>query len=183
MIGMDRAFTLAVAAFVVAQTLCAEPVDAQAARADSPTRSQTGSLDQAKTGEAEPSAASPAAPPPPNLALYGTIVYDDGSHASAFLRIEGSSKLMSVGVGDDVLGWTVEQIAEKQIVLSRDDHSIAVTLNYALDTGEHPVVAVAARPKKGPPLAVRRRARRVFEVNASGVLRLHMAKKPPGEDD
>jgi hypothetical protein len=183
MLSIDWAFTLAIAAFVAAQTLCAEPADAQAARADSPTRSQSGSLDQAKAGEAEPGAAASAAPPPPHLALYGTIVYDDGRHASAFLRIEGSSKLMSVGVGDDVLGWTVEEIAEKQIVLSREDHSIAVTLNYALDTGEHPVAAVAARPKKNPPLALRRRARRVFEVNASGVLRLHMAKKPPGEDD
>jgi len=179
--SIDWAFTLVIAAFVAAQILYAEPVDAQAARADSPAWSQSGSLDQAKAGEAEPSAAAPAAPP--HLSLYGTIVYADGRHASAFLRMEGSSKLVSVGVGDDVLGWTVERIAEKQLVLSRDDRSIAVTLNYALDGGEHPVAAVAARQKKNPPLSVRQRARRVFEVSASGVLRLHLAKKPPGEND
>jgi hypothetical protein len=186
MIGIDRAFIQAISAFVAAQILCGEPVHAQAAKADSPAPSQNRSLDQLEAAKAEPRSPAPATPP--HLSLCGTILYADGRQANALLRLEGSGKIVSVGIGGDVLGWTAVQITETQLVLSLEDRSVTFTLNCALDQSEHPAVAqrqhpVTAQKKDERPITVHLRARRIFTMNASGVLRSHRVKSASGQDN
>jgi hypothetical protein len=186
MIGIDRAFIQAISAFVAAQLLCAGPAHAQAARADSPAPSQNQSPDRLEAANAEPRPPTPASPP--HLSLCGTILYADGRQATALLRLEGSGKIVSAGIGGDVLGWTVAQITETQLVLSLEDRSVTLTLNCALDQSEHPAVAqrqhpVTAQKKDERPVTVHLRARRIFTMNASGVLRSHRVTSPSGKDD
>jgi hypothetical protein len=101
-------------------------------------------------------AAPPAPPPPPKLALFGILVED--GEASAVIRGAPSEKAIHVRVGDDVDGWKVSKIAERQIVLSQDDRSITFTMF----DGSHEGIPVDANHL--PP---------VLEVNAAGVLRAH----------
>jgi hypothetical protein len=60
--------------------------------------------------------------PPPNLTLFGILVGTDGP--SAIVRGAPSEKVVHVRVGDQVDGWKIAQIGERQIVLSRDDRSV-----------------------------------------------------------
>jgi hypothetical protein len=74
---------------------------------------------------AEPTALRDVAPPPappPDLTLFGILVGADGP--SAIVRGAPSEKVVHVRVGDQVDGWKIAQIGERQIVLSRDDRSV-----------------------------------------------------------
>jgi hypothetical protein len=76
-------------------------------------------------------AAPPPPPPsPPDIALYGTLVDRDG--ASAIVR-KGSEKPIHVRVGDQVDGWAVTEIGERQIVLALDERSAT----FAMFNGGH----------------------------------------------
>jgi general secretion pathway protein N len=101
-------------------------------------------------------AAPPVPPPPPKLALFG-ILLEDGE-ASAVVRGAPSEKTIRVRVGDDIDGWKVSKIAERQIVLSQNDRSITFTMFDGSRVGAPTDV------NHMPP---------VLEVNAAGVLRAH----------
>lgn len=105
---------------------------------------------------AAPAVAAPPPAPPPQLALFGIVV--EAGEASAVVRGAPSEKVMHVRVGDQVDGWEVSQIAERQIVLSQDDRSVTFTMFDA----NH-----AATPTDVNHMAP------VVEVNAAGVLRAH----------
>jgi hypothetical protein len=107
---------------------------------------------------AAPVAAAPPSPPPPppKLALFGILVED--GEASAIVRGAPSEKVTHVRVGDDIDGWKVSKIAERQIVLSQDDRSVTFTMF----DGNHE--GTPADVNHMPP---------VVEVNAAGVLRAH----------
>lgn len=107
---------------------------------------------------APPVTAAPPAPPPPppKLALFGILVQD--GEASAIVRGAPSEKVIHVRVGDDIDGWKVSKIAERQIVLSQDDRSVTFTMF----DGSH----------EGTPTDVNHLPP-VLEVNAAGVLRAH----------
>jgi hypothetical protein len=51
-----------------------------------------------------------------------------GNGPLAFLRTSGTGKIARVGVGDDVSGWKVAEIAARHIILSLDDRTENVTL-------------------------------------------------------
>ena len=106
---------------------------------------------------AAPAVAAPPPPaPPPQLALFGIVV--EAGEASAVVRGAPSEKVMHVRVGDQVDGWEVSQIAERQIVLSQDDRSVTFTMfdaNHAATLTDLNHMAP------------------VVEVNAAGVLRAH----------
>ena len=61
----------------------------------------------------------PPPPPPPDVALFGIVM--DGDEAHAVVRAGPAAKIMNVRVGDDIGGWKVAQIEERQLVLSLDD--------------------------------------------------------------
>jgi hypothetical protein len=107
---------------------------------------------------AAPVAAAPPAPPPPppKLALFGILVED--GEASAIVRGAPSEKVIHVRAGDDIDGWKVSKIAERQIVLSQDNRSITFTMFDGSHEG------TPADVNHLPP---------VLEVNAAGVLRAH----------
>jgi hypothetical protein len=65
---------------------------------------------------------APPPAPPPNLTLFGILVGTDGP--SAIVRGAPSEKVVHVRVGDQVEGWKIARIGERQIVLSRDDRSV-----------------------------------------------------------
>lgn len=103
----------------------------------------------------------PEPPAPPNMALFGTLVDDAG--ASAIVRGAPSDKVTLVHVGDQIHGWKIERIADRQIVLSLKDHSATFTMFNSGHAGVH---AAAVGPP--PP---------VLEANSAGILRAHRAVK------
>jgi type II secretory pathway component PulC len=68
----------------------------------------------------------PPPPPPPDVALLGIVM--DGDEARAVIRTSPAAKVMRVGIGDDIGGWTVRQIEEQHLVLSLDDRIETVTM-------------------------------------------------------
>jgi hypothetical protein len=114
----------------------------------------------AALGAVHVAAPPPPPPPSPKLALFGILV--EGGEASAVVRGAPAEKAVHVRVGDEIDGWKVVQIAERQIVLSQDDRSITFTMF----DGSH----------EGTPVDLNH-APPVLEVNAAGVLRAHRATR------
>jgi hypothetical protein len=106
----------------------------------------------AVVGRAEPRAVVP--PPPPDLALFGIVV--DAEGASAIVRGTASAKAINVRVGDEIDGWKIAQIDERQVVLSLDERSVTFTMFNGGHADAHPVVA--------------HHAARVLELNSRGIL-------------
>ena len=77
--------------------------------------------------------AAPPAPtaPPPKLILFGIVMGADD--ARAVVGVGTADKTRRVSIGDDIGGWKVTQIEERQLVLSLDDRSAT----YTLFTGQH----------------------------------------------
>jgi type II secretory pathway component PulC len=84
-----------------------------------------------------------AAPPsqPPKLILFGIVM--DSDEARAVVGVGTGEKTRRVRIGDDIGGWKVTQIEERQLVLSLDDRSATFTLF----NGRH------AGPGQGQPLS------------------------------
>jgi hypothetical protein len=55
--------------------------------------------------------AAPPPPPPPNLILFGTII--DADDARAVVGVGNADKTRRVRIGDDIGGWKVTQIEER----------------------------------------------------------------------
>lgn len=98
----------------------------------------------------------PPPPAPPELALYGTLLDSDG--ASAIVRT-GSDKPVHVRVGDEVDGWAVTEIAERQIVLALGGRSARFAM---FNGGRSATPGSLVNFHLPPPLVA---------VNAQGVLR------------
>ena len=65
-------------------------------------------------------------PPPPKLILFGIVM--DADEARAVVGVGTADKTRRVRIGDDIGGWKVTQIEERQLVLSLDDRSATFTL-------------------------------------------------------
>jgi hypothetical protein len=63
---------------------------------------------------------------PPGVALFGTVVGAQG--ARAFIATGTADRIIGVGPGDDVSGWTVTAITQRNLVLSRAEQSATFTL-------------------------------------------------------
>ena len=63
---------------------------------------------------------------PPGVALFGTVVGAQGGRA--FIATGESKRIFGVGPGDDVAGWTVTAITQRNLVLSRAELSATFTL-------------------------------------------------------
>jgi hypothetical protein len=103
----------------------------------------------------------PPPPAPPDLALFGTFV--DGAGASAIVRGAPSEKIVHVRVGDNVDGWKIAKIDDRQLVLSLDDRSVTFTMFSGGHAEEH----TASLSHMAP----------ILELNAAGVLRAHRPSK------
>jgi hypothetical protein len=91
------------------------------------------------------------------LTLFGILV--DAEGASAIVRGTPSGKAVRVHVGDDLGGWKIAQIDDRQLVLSLDGRSVTFTMFGASHAEEHTGAISHAPP--------------VLEVNSAGVLRAH----------
>jgi general secretion pathway protein N len=67
-----------------------------------------------------------ALPSPPGLALFGIVVGAQG--ARAFIATGAANRIIAVRTGDDVSGWTVTAITQRDLVLSRAEQSKTFTL-------------------------------------------------------
>jgi general secretion pathway protein N len=67
----------------------------------------------------------------------------DADDARAVVRVGTADKTRRVRIGDDIEGWKVTQIEERQLVLSLDDRSATFTLF----SGQH------AGPGEGQPVS------------------------------
>jgi hypothetical protein len=69
-----------------------------------------------------------ALPPlsPPGVALFGTVIGAQG--ARAFIAIGATNRIIGVRPGDDVSGWTVTAITQRNLVLSHAELSATFTL-------------------------------------------------------
>jgi hypothetical protein len=103
----------------------------------------------------------PPPPPPPDVALFGIVIDVDG--ARALIRSSESDRIMGVRAGDEVGGWTVTQIEERQLVLSLGERSATFALFGSQGTS--------------PAAPVIHHASRVLEVNSAGVLRARPVSK------
>jgi hypothetical protein len=77
----------------------------------------------------------PRLAPPPNLTLFGILV--DAEGPSAIVRDTPSGKAVRVRVGDDLDGWKIAQIDDRQLVLSFDGRSVTFTIFGANHAEEH----------------------------------------------
>jgi hypothetical protein len=103
-------------------------------------------------------------PVPPSLVLLGVLL--DAGQPSAVVRGAPSEKTVRVRVGDELDGWKIAQIAERQLVLARDDRSVTFTMFDGKNAGERsPVIQYT-------------RAARVLELNPAGVLTARHVTKP-----
>jgi type II secretory pathway component PulC len=86
-----------------------------------------------------------AAPPPqpPKLILFGIVM--DSDEARAVVGVGTGEKTRRVRIGDDIGGWKVTQIEERQLVLSLDDRSATFTLFSSQHAGPG-----AAQPLSAP---------------------------------
>jgi hypothetical protein len=87
-------------------------------------------------------------PPPPKLILFGIVM--DSDEARAVVGVGTGEKTRRVRIGDDIGGWKVTQIEERQLVLSLDDRSATFTLfrdQHAGPGGGQPLSAPVRRPK------------------------------------
>ena len=57
-------------------------------------------------------------PPPPNLVLSGVVM--DGASAHVVVLVGAEKRIQRAQIGDEIGGWTVSQIAGRNLVLSRD---------------------------------------------------------------
>jgi hypothetical protein len=72
---------------------------------------------------------------PPNLTLFGILV--DAEGPSAIVRDTPAGKAVRVRVGDDLDGWKIVQIDDRQLVLSFDGRSVTFTIFGANHAVEH----------------------------------------------
>jgi hypothetical protein len=64
---------------------------------------------------------------PPGVALFGIVVGEQG--ARAFIAMTGAAdQIIGVRPGDEVSGWTVSAITQRNLVLSRAERSATFTL-------------------------------------------------------
>jgi hypothetical protein len=99
----------------------------------------------------EPPPVPPVAPaPPPSIALIGVIMEANGSFAvvragtQAGTNQAAANKSIRVRIGDQIDGWMVTQIADLQLVLSRDGR----VANFSMFKGRGgpPAIGRADRP-------------------------------------
>jgi hypothetical protein len=67
-----------------------------------------------------------ALPSPPGVALFGIVV--GAQDARAFIATGAANRIIGVRAGDDVSGWTVTAITQRDLVLSRAERSATFTL-------------------------------------------------------
>jgi general secretion pathway protein N len=65
-------------------------------------------------------------PSPPGVTLFGTVVGRQG--ARAFIATGTGDQIIRVQPGDDISGWTVTEITQRNLVLSRAEQSATFTL-------------------------------------------------------
>jgi len=89
-----------------------------------------------------------AAPPPapPKLILFGIVM--DADDARAVVGVGTGDKTRRVRIGDDIGGWKVTQIEERQLVLSLDDRSATYTLFSGQPGIGQPLSAAVRREKQ-----------------------------------
>jgi hypothetical protein len=63
---------------------------------------------------------------PPGVALFGTVV--GAQDARAFIAMGAADRIIGVRPGDDISGWTVTAITQRNLVLSRAEQSVTFTL-------------------------------------------------------
>jgi hypothetical protein len=71
---------------------------------------------------------------PPGVALFGIVVGAQG--ARAFIATGAAGRIIGVRPGDDVSGWTVTAITQRNLVLSRAERSATFTLFSAGNSGQ-----------------------------------------------
>jgi hypothetical protein len=93
--------------------------------------------------------------PPPNLTLFGILIGTDGP--SAIVRGAPSEKVVHVRVGDQIDGWKIARIGERQIVLSRDERLVIFKMFTTIHVAEeHTADASPAAAEARVELRVRR---------------------------
>lgn len=75
----------------------------------------------------------PPSPPPPPPAMRLLGILKTGPVARAALRVGPAANIMLVGVGDQIGGWTVTEIAARQMVLSLNAQTVSVGLFKRLE--------------------------------------------------
>jgi hypothetical protein len=93
-----------------------------------------------------PTIAAAPPPPPPKLILFGIVM--DAEEAHAVVGVGNADKTRRVRIGDDIGGWKVTQIEERQLVLSLDDRSATFTLFSGQRPGNGQPVSAPLRREK-----------------------------------
>jgi len=93
-----------------------------------------------------PVAAALPPPPPPQLTLFGIVM--DAEDARAIVKMGTANEIRRVRMGDDIGGWKVAQIEQRQLVLSLDSRIATFTL---FDGHAKPAAAIVPSPNTPPP--------------------------------
>jgi hypothetical protein len=65
-------------------------------------------------------------PPPPSLVLSGVVM--DGASARVLVLVGPERRMVRAEIGDEIGGWTVNQISGRELVLSLDGRFASYTL-------------------------------------------------------
>ena len=125
-----------------ASPLAAHPLDRLSATRERPLFSPGRRLPAPPPAPIVAASPPPPPPPPPKVILFGIVM--DADDARAVVGVGTAAKTLRVRVGDDIGGWKVTQIEERQLVLSLDDRSATFTL-----FGNHPA-AGEGKPLSAP---------------------------------
>jgi hypothetical protein len=130
-------------ATALASPLAAQPIEQLSATRERPLFSPT------RRPPTPPPVVQTAAPPrppppPPDVALFGVVM--DGGEAHAIVRAGPAAKVVRVRIGDDVGGWKVSQIDERQLVLSLNGRSATFTMFTTGGRGAPGADAISQKP-------------------------------------
>lgn len=104
--------------------------------------------------EAQDNAAVPP-PPPQALRLLGTWI--DGENASALFEGDGANPREGVKRGDNLVGYTIEEIRADAVVLRKDQETLEIRVGSGIEKGSDEkwkVVETVSikQPDSGPPV-------------------------------
>ena len=122
----DQSQVSAAASVAVVSPLAARPLEALSATRDRPLFSPSRRAPAPPPVVAMPQAPPPPPPSPPSVTLFGVVM--DAGDARAIVQAGSAKQVRRVRIGDDIDGWKVTQIEQRQLTVSLNGRVATFTM-------------------------------------------------------